>query len=535
MRALLLAAVVLTSAAAAQAATYTVDTTLDTNGANNCSLRDAINAANGTPTSGATCITPGTGSDTIQFIVTGSILLGSTLPAVSDAGLTITGPGGSPGITIDGGTAVELLQVNSGAKLNLQLLTLANGSNTTAGAIANQNGATLTVTDCTFSGNHSGNYGGAFFNSGILDVAKSTITGNHSDISGGVVYNTGTLSVINSTFSGNTATGGGAILNTGTVNVTNSTFSGNVAETGGAIYTAITGTVVLKSVILADATMANQNCALKGGTIVDDGYNISDDDSCGFSATGSHNSIDPMLAGGLADNGGPTQTIALQSTSPAIDAIPFGSCTDQSSPTPMQVSTDQRGMQRPDPEDGTSGNCDIGAYEFQEPTATPTPTATATPTPTATATPTQTATETPSPTPTPTSTPTATPTNTPTEMPTETPVATATVTPIPPLQMALAPKLAFFIGWPHQAGSSATFRLINRGMVPAAIQTVQTVPANQFSVTHNGCTNPIAVGKDCSITVQFRPIHLGFVVGALTVNDNAVNSPQKAALSGFAF
>ena len=46
-----LAALVLMSSAAAHATSYTVNTTADSIGAHNCSLRDAINAANGSPTS----------------------------------------------------------------------------------------------------------------------------------------------------------------------------------------------------------------------------------------------------------------------------------------------------------------------------------------------------------------------------------------------------------------------------------------------------------------------------------------------------
>jgi hypothetical protein len=100
------------------------------------------------------------------------------------------------------------------------------------------------------------------------------------------------------------------------------------------------------------------------GTIGDAGYNISDDTSCGFAKTGSANNgdgVDPLLSrDGLANNGGPTATIALDSESPAIDATPLADCTDQNS-NPIHV--DQRGALRPDP--GEAG-CDIGAYEFQD-------------------------------------------------------------------------------------------------------------------------------------------------------------------------
>ena len=58
------------------------------------------------------------------------------------------------------------------------------------------------------------------------------------------------------------------------------------------------------------------------GTVTSNGYNLaSDDDESAFlNATGDQNSIDPLLEpAGLQNSGGPTQTIALQLNSPAID------------------------------------------------------------------------------------------------------------------------------------------------------------------------------------------------------------------------
>jgi hypothetical protein len=59
--------------------------------------------------------------------------------------------------------------------------------------------------------------------------------------------------------------------------------------------------------------------------------------------------VDPKL-GALANNGGTTQTMALLTGSPAINAGNNTGC-----PT-----TDQRGIARPQ-----GGVCDIGAFEFQ--------------------------------------------------------------------------------------------------------------------------------------------------------------------------
>lgn len=138
-----------------------------------------------------------------------------------------------------------------------------------------------------------------------------------------------------------------------TLTVTNSTLSGN--------NVANYGVASLNGTILAGGCLPEG--AFGNIAITDLGYNISSDNSCGLSATGSHNSTDPKLdPAGLADNGGPTQTIALQSSSSAIDAIPVADCTDQASP-PNPITTDQRGFPRPDAGEQV---CDIGAYEFQD-------------------------------------------------------------------------------------------------------------------------------------------------------------------------
>jgi hypothetical protein len=71
------------------------------------------------------------------------------------------------------------------------------------------------------------------------------------------------------------------------------------------------------------------------------------------------NNTDPLL-GPLQNNGGPTQTMALQEGSPAIDAGNPAGCTYGHG---HLLKTDQRGLPRPDKED--TGGCDIGAYESQ--------------------------------------------------------------------------------------------------------------------------------------------------------------------------
>ena len=386
----LIATIALATASAARAATITVNSTADPGAPGICALRDAITAANAkAPTNGCAA---GTGTDTIKFSVIGKITLRATLPAIA-GNLTIIGPTTSPGITIDGNSSYTIMVVNSGAALTLQFLTLVNaigcasafcGPNTTAGGAIYNNG-TLTVTNSTFIGNSTDDIGGG----GAISSSGS-----------------GTLTVTNSTFVGNSVDSGrgGAIFCATTALVTNSTFSENSAPSlGGG---AIAGPCRVKGSILTAST--GGNCSIRTVHPTDIGYNISDDTSCGFTGTGARgqklgDGVNPLLdLRGLRDNGGPTETIAQQAGSPAIDAIPYASCTDQAMPA-HRVNTDQRGQPRPDPEDGASGTCDIGAYEFQQsvlPTPTKKPTATPTKKPTATPTKKPTATATRKPTPT---------------------------------------------------------------------------------------------------------------------------------------
>jgi CSLREA domain-containing protein len=404
---------------AAFASTITVNSLADPGQAGVCALRDAITAAN-TKTATNGCAA-GSGNDTINFLprITGTIVLVGTLPEVTDSLLTINGPS-SLGITISSGgnfVALPVMEVAADVTLNLNSVSITRGSpliGVAAGATVNledvtiadgfaivsgggiDNAGTLTVTDSVFSSNGAQGDGGGIFNSGALTVTKSTFSGNFGDAGGGILNDIGaTLTVTNSTFSGNSGVhGSGAIDNDGTLSVTNSTFFGNRAEHAaggidnffdgmltvtnstfssnmggpGGIFNL--GSASLKSTILASSMfepppvgLPSPNC---GGAITDAGYNISDDSTCGFAKTGSANNgdgVNPLLStAGLANNGGPTQTIALQSGSPAIDAIPVADCTDQASP-PSPITTDQRGLLRPD---NGEQFCDIGAYEFQD-------------------------------------------------------------------------------------------------------------------------------------------------------------------------
>ena len=110
---------------------------------------------------------------------------------------------------------------------------------------------------------------------------------------------------------------------------------------------------------ISQSIVANNSSIFGGGNncsggISDQGYNLESSTDCGFTGTGSLQNTDPKLdPSGLQNNGGPTQTIALLSSSPAIDHIPAANC----------PATDQRGVSWLPGE-----RCDIGAFEFPDTT-----------------------------------------------------------------------------------------------------------------------------------------------------------------------
>jgi hypothetical protein len=194
-------------------------------------------------------------------------------------------------------------------------------------------GGTASITNSTFSGNRQ--FG---IDSGTASITNSTFSGN----SLGIYGDGGTLRITNSTVYRN---GYGIFKLGGTLHITNSTVSGNSA--GGIYNEGNPANAVLRGSIVANNTAGN--CF--GLTLTDQGDNLSSDSSCHFTASTSLQNTDPKLdPAGLQNNGGPTQTIALQPDSPAVDQIPVGSnC----------PAIDQRGVTRPQ-----GPNCDSGALEM---------------------------------------------------------------------------------------------------------------------------------------------------------------------------
>jgi hypothetical protein len=195
--------------------------------------------------------------------------------------------------------------------------------------------------------------GGAMFESSAqVNMTTTTIASNEARSLGGSsgIAEGGGLFFVKTDASANTS-------------VFNTTLAGNVVDqargAGGNVSWSKTSAPQFRSTIVSGGIgpAGSQNCAQKGES---QGFNLESSDQCGFNAPGDQVNKDPQL-GPLQGNGGPAPTMALASTSPAVDQ---GSAAGQT--------TDQRGVLRPidfpsisnSTAPGADGS-DVGAFELQ--------------------------------------------------------------------------------------------------------------------------------------------------------------------------
>ncbi|MFB2896140.1 beta strand repeat-containing protein [Aerosakkonemataceae cyanobacterium BLCC-F50] len=243
--------------------------------------------------------------------------------------------------------------------------TLANNSANQGGAIWNQSNGTVKVTNSTIANNTANNTGGGVVNNGNLDISNSTISGNKANRIGGGIYHdstTNTFNINQSTITNNTAdfdsndtgslggdNGGGIFIRSGTVSVKNTIVAANIDNsTFGGINPDFSGNLTSKGYNLIGNVGTQNFSSNTTGDLYGDPKNTTTKNT---GATEFASAIDPKLAP-LANNGGLTQTHALQTGSPAIDAG------DPAFVPPPN--TDQRGASF---DRIQGGRIDIGAFE----------------------------------------------------------------------------------------------------------------------------------------------------------------------------
>jgi CSLREA domain-containing protein len=295
-----------------------------------------------------------------------------TLDNVTVANSSVENSGGTQdrvarGGGVFAGNGVTLSLTNTVVKDNIAKAVATGSKATGAGIYAL--GAT-TIVDSTVSGNMIDNTGNTTMREGAgiaadnfatVSLLRSTVsendagsdmngTGTGNGAGGGIrITGAGSMTITNSTISGNKAgsAGGGGVQTSVATTISASTLAANAA-TGGSGADVLAGftTTTAKSSIFASPGA----CArVSDGTLSSAGRNLDNGTSCGFgTANGNLQNTNPLL-GTLQNNGGLTFTHALMAGSPAIDA---GSAV-------AGVTTDQRGVTRPQ-----GAGCDIGAYEF---------------------------------------------------------------------------------------------------------------------------------------------------------------------------
>jgi hypothetical protein len=203
---------------------------------------------------------------------------------------------------------------------------------------------------------------------GAISLTRSTI----ADMGGDGIASNGNVTSVDSTVADN---GGNGIDSNGRNLLTNTTVTGNdgdgvaTANSMALTYSTITnnnradsngfnvhhngrGTFVMFASVIAQNGFG-PNC--DEGAKVSNGFNFSDDASCNLQLPSDKEKAGSPKLGALASNGGGVETLLPLAGSPLVDAIPKAHCHDDAG---SKVSTDARGVARPQ-----VNGCDIGAVE----------------------------------------------------------------------------------------------------------------------------------------------------------------------------
>jgi hypothetical protein len=295
----------------------------------------------------------------INCSITGNSVVGGNAGMNSDPFGNIGGSGAGGGIYITSGTMLMVGCTVSGNSAEAGLASDAGfgggaGGQAQGGGIYNSFDSTVTLLNCTVTNNSISAGAGA---------GSAIGNGNGGLALGGGIRNAGSLTSQYTTIAGNVASGGRGGSNSAAA-------AGNGGDaSGGGIHsgdffgspTDFRGSIIAENNVMGGAPGTGSSPGSAGAETAPDsngftsqGHNLLGrwDGSGGFTSTDliggatDATKIDPLL-GPLDFNGGPTQTRALQTGSPAIDTADFNA-----------PARDQRNFLR-------AGIPDIGAYEYR--------------------------------------------------------------------------------------------------------------------------------------------------------------------------
>ncbi|MEI7492517.1 MAG: LamG-like jellyroll fold domain-containing protein [Bacteroidota bacterium] len=260
-------------------------------------------------------------------------------------------------VTTPGTSAWRVFEISaSGSTINLQNMSLKGGDMSIdyGGSIQINAGATVNLTGMIISGSKAYDGGGiniasSWSDRSVVTVTSSTFNGNSANHRGGGICISYYVNItINACEFTNNSGNGGAILNGGVVTITKSTFNGNSGWVGGTIYNFNSSTATIVSSTIsgnssgwyAGGIYSEGTCYLLNSILINNTGTAGRDISVGSGSTyayycwynstygtintqaGAPNvttSYSSGYLGALANNGGPTQTMAVTATSPALN------------------------------------------------------------------------------------------------------------------------------------------------------------------------------------------------------------------------
>ena len=256
--------VLLTLAAFAPAATYTVT---NNSNAGAGSLRDAIGQANANP-----------GADTVGFDTAGvfstsqTITLGGGQLVITGA-LTIDAPSAvAKRVTIDANNASRVMRVEltGSGTVTLRHLDLRDGNTTDDGGgiqMASAAGSTLELVDCVVRFCNARNGAGIDAQDSNLILTNTTVSGNAATRDGGGVITRGTVTMTGSSVSYNEAAsdGGGLHADGATATITDTTIDGSDAARGAGIFAVGGSAIAMKRGSLSHNGATGDGGGLRAG------------------------------------------------------------------------------------------------------------------------------------------------------------------------------------------------------------------------------------------------------------------------------